>query len=82
MPLHVFLGNGKPLISAVDARSFLRRNGHGLRPPSRENYGNALPSLRSRFTFEKVTRETAAQRRPARSERNTAFFHETTGRMV
>ncbi|WP_300810750.1 hypothetical protein, partial [uncultured Desulfovibrio sp.] len=25
---------GKPLISAVDARSFLRRNGHGLRPPS------------------------------------------------
>ena len=27
-------GEGKPLISAVDARSFLRRNGHGLRPPS------------------------------------------------
>ena len=25
---------GDPLISAVDARSFLRRNGHGLRPPS------------------------------------------------
>ena len=25
---------GEPLISAVDARSFLRRNGHGLRPPS------------------------------------------------
>ena len=29
-----FWGEGKPLISAVDARSFLRRNGHGLRPPS------------------------------------------------
>ena len=27
-------GEGKPLISAVDARSFLRRNGHGLQPPS------------------------------------------------
>ena len=30
----LFWGEGKPLISAVDARSFLRRNGHGLRPPS------------------------------------------------
>ena len=29
-----FWGEGNPLISAVDARSFLRRNGHGLRPPS------------------------------------------------
>ncbi len=28
-----FWGEGNPLISAVDARSFLRRNGHGLRPP-------------------------------------------------
>ena len=29
-----FRGEGNTLISAVDARSFLRRNGHGLRPPS------------------------------------------------
>ncbi len=29
-----FWGEGNTLISAVDARSFLRRNGHGLRPPS------------------------------------------------
>ena len=32
-PKSFFWGEGKPLISAVDARSFLRRNGHGLRPP-------------------------------------------------
>ncbi len=40
-------GEGKPLISAVDARSFLRHNGHGLRPPSgRRRRGRAQPFRR------------------------------------
>ena len=46
-PWKGFRVEGKTLISAVDARSFLRRNGHGLRPPSgRRQRGRAQPFRR------------------------------------